>query len=114
MIDKRICEKRFTWNPSKCECEWNKSHDVGEYLNYENWRWKKKLVDKLVKECSENTDEIEIYDGYENVCSSSTIYIAFCHCFFNNHSISSAFIYFHWCLQKVILISLVLILALKQ
>ena len=114
MIDKRIFEKRFIWNPSKCECKWKKSHDFGEYLNYENCRWKKKLVDKLVKERSENTDKIEIYDGYENVYSSSTIYIAFCHCFFNNHSISSAFIYFHWCLQKVILISLVLILALKQ
>ena len=37
---------------------------------------KKKLVDKLVKERSENTDKIEIYDGYENEYSSSTIYIA--------------------------------------
>ena len=37
---------------------------------------KKKLVDKLVKERSENTDKIEIYDGYENVYSPSTIYIA--------------------------------------
>ena len=76
MIDKRIFEKRFIWNPSKCECKWKKSHDFGEYLNYENCRWKKKLVDKLVKERSENTDKIEIYDGYENVYSSSTIYIA--------------------------------------
>ena len=75
MIDKRIFEKRFIWNPSKCECKWKKSHDFGEYLNYENCRWKKKLVDKLVKERSENTDKIEIYDGYENVYSSSTIYI---------------------------------------
>ena len=76
MIDKRIFEKRFIWNPSKCECKWKKSHDFGEYLNYENCRWKKKLVDKLVKERSENTDKIEIYDGYENVYSPSTIYIA--------------------------------------
>ena len=76
MIDKWIFEKRFIWNPSKCECKWKKSHDFGEYLNYENCRWKKKLVDKLVKERSENTDKIEIYDGYENVYSSSTIYIA--------------------------------------
>ena len=76
MIDKRIFEKRFIWNPSKCECKWKKSHDFGEYLNYENCRWKKKLVDKLVKERSENTDKIEIYDGYENEYSSSTIYIA--------------------------------------
>ena len=76
MIDKRIFEKRFIWNPSKCECKWKKSHDFGEYLNYENCRWKKKLVDKLVKERSENTDKIEIYGGYENVYSSSTIYIA--------------------------------------
>ena len=31
---------------SKCECECDKSCDVGEYLNYENYKCKKKVVDK--------------------------------------------------------------------
>ena len=43
-------------NPSNCECECDKSLDVGEYLNYENCKFWKKLVDKLVKECTENID----------------------------------------------------------
>ena len=33
-----------------CECECH----VGEYLDYKNCKCKKKLVDKLVKECREN------------------------------------------------------------
>ena len=31
LIDKRICEKGFTQNLSNCECECDKSCDVGEY-----------------------------------------------------------------------------------
>ena len=30
------CDKGFIWNPSNCECECDKSCDVGEYLDYEN------------------------------------------------------------------------------
>ena len=30
------CEKGFIWNPSNCECEYDKSCDIGEYLGYEN------------------------------------------------------------------------------
>ena len=56
------------------------NHDVGEYLDYEKCKCKKKLVDKLV-ECSypeeytENTDEVKIVEmvlfehGNECVCS---------------------------------------------
>ena len=33
MIDKRISVKGFIWNPSNCECEYDKSCDVGEYLD---------------------------------------------------------------------------------
>ena len=40
-----------------CECEWNKSCNVGEYLDYENCKCRKRLVDKLMEECNENIDE---------------------------------------------------------
>ena len=60
MIDKGICDKRFIWNPSNCECECDKLCDVGEYLNYENCKRRKNLVDKLVEECTENIDELKI------------------------------------------------------
>ena len=60
MIDKGICDKRFIWNPSNCECECDKLCDVGEYVNYENCKRSKDLVDKLVEECTENIDELKI------------------------------------------------------
>ena len=34
MIDKGTRDKVFIWNPRNCECECDKSCDVGEYLNY--------------------------------------------------------------------------------
>ena len=60
LIDKGVCDKGFIWNPSNCECECDKACDVGEYLDYENCKCRKKLVDKLVAECTENIDEVKI------------------------------------------------------
>ena len=56
LIDKGKCDKGFIWNPSSCVCECDKSYDVGEYLYYENCECRKKLADKLVKVCTENTE----------------------------------------------------------
>ena len=39
-----------------CEYECDKSCDIGEYLDYENCKFRKKLVDKLVEECTENVE----------------------------------------------------------
>ena len=33
LIDKEICDKQFIWNPNNCECECDKSCDIGEYLD---------------------------------------------------------------------------------
>ena len=44
LIDKGICDKRFIWNPSNCECECDKSCYIGEYLDYENCKCRKKLL----------------------------------------------------------------------
>ena len=60
MIDKGVCDKGFIWNPSNCECKCDKSCDFGEYLDYENCKCRKKLVDKLVEECTENIEETRI------------------------------------------------------
>ena len=101
LIEKGICDKEFTWNPSNCECECDKSCDVGEYLDYENCKCRKKLIDKLIEERSENIDRNEmIYNGtlndYEKVCNSYTIYIVlFVIAFLIIISISSAYFYFH-------------------
>ena len=75
LIDKSVCDKGYAWNPSNCECECDKSCDVGEYLDYENCKCRKTLVDKLVEECSEDTDEAKLSEVYlfehitECVCS---------------------------------------------
>ena len=34
--------QRSIWNPSNLECECDRSCDVGEYLEYENSKFKKK------------------------------------------------------------------------
>ena len=82
LIDKGICDKGSIWNPSNCECECDKSCDFGEYLDYENCKCRKKLVDKLVEcifteECTENIDVIKIAKitpaKHENMCVCSWI-----------------------------------------
>ena len=72
----KVCDKGSIWNPSNCECECDKSCDVGEYLDYENCKCRKKLVDKLVEECTETVEEVEITENEnENThkCNSCTV-----------------------------------------
>ena len=57
---------RFIQNPSNCECKCDKSCDIGEYLDYKNGKWKERLFDKLIEECSENIDEAKINNENEN------------------------------------------------
>ena len=58
------------WNLSNSKCKCDRSCDVREYLDYENCKCRKRLVDKLVEECSENIDEVKIaripLAGHEN------------------------------------------------
>ena len=81
LIDEGICDKGFIWNPSNCECECDKFCDIGEYLDYENCKCRKILVDKLVEECTENNEETRLIEKTlaknENKykCSSCTVYI---------------------------------------
>ena len=60
LIDKGVCDKRFIWNPSNWECECEKESNVGEYIDYENCKYKKKLVYKLVEECTETDEETKL------------------------------------------------------
>ena len=49
LIDKGVCDKGFIWNLRNCECECDKSYDIGEYLDYSNCKFRKRLADELVK-----------------------------------------------------------------
>ena len=50
----------YVWNPSNCECECDKSCNIDEYLDYSSCKCRKKLIDPLVEECTENINETEL------------------------------------------------------
>ena len=62
LIHKGVCDKGFIWNPSNCKCECYKSCDFSKYLDYKNCKCKKRLVDQLVEECSENIEETRLVE----------------------------------------------------
>ena len=73
------------------ECECDKACEVGEYLDYENCRCRKKLVDKLVDEYNETAEEVkrakitlaENENSYK--CSSCTVYTVLFWIFFTSN-----------------------------
>ena len=102
-----MCDKGFIWNPSNCECDCDKACDVSEYLDYENCKCRKKLVDQLVDECADTVEEVKlakiILNKNENKykCSSCTLYIVLFSIFFIiNTEIAVYFVYFYWYLEK--------------
>ena len=95
--------KVFISNPSNCECECDKFCDSCEYLDYENCKCRKKLVDKLIEECTKNIDEVEIAgeNEHKNKCSSCTLYIVLFSIIFTiSIGIGIYFTYFYWYLKK--------------
>ena len=92
LIDKGVCDKEYAWNSSNCECECDKSCYVGEYLDDENCKCKKRLINKLVDECTETVEEVKlaniIFAENENEnsykCIPCTVYIVLLSVFFCN------------------------------
>ena len=83
LIDKDVCDKGFTWNLNNCDCDCDKPSDVGGYLEYRKCKCRKRQVDKLVDECTENIDEeVKILDKNESRCSSCILYIVLFSIFF--------------------------------
>ena len=119
LIDEGVCDKWSISNPSNCECECDKSGDVGEYLDYENCKCRKKIVDELVEECTENIDEVKIAGitlaRHKNMClCSCTIYVALAVIALTiTIWISAYFVYSRWYLKKILLV-LSLVPILKQ
>ena len=91
-------------NPSNCECECDKACGVGEYLNYGNCKCRKKIVDKLVDECTETVEEVKLAkitlaeNESENKYSSCTMYIVLMIAVFTG--ITTYFVYYNWSLIK--------------
>ena len=82
MIDKAVYDNGFIWNPSNCECECDKLCHIVGYLDYENYKCRKKLVDKLLEECTENVNKVKLAqiilaeNENKHKCSSCTPYNA--------------------------------------
>ena len=96
LIDKGACDKGHIWIPSNCECEQDKSCEFGEYLDYENCRYRKTLVDKLVEKCVETIEELKIVE-HTNKCSSCIQYIVLFSIFFAvNIGIGAYLIYYKY------------------
>ena len=82
-----------------CECD--KACDTGEYLDYEHCKCRKKLVDKLIDECTETIEELKLAkitlgDNKNNYkCSSCTVYIVlfWIFCTINVGGIVAYFVY---------------------
>ena len=107
LIDKGMCDKGFMQNPSICECECDKACNVGEYLDHENCKCRKKLVAPLIEECTETVEEVKLAkitlaeneNSYK--CSSCTVYIVLVIVVFTiSTGISSHFGYYNWSLFK--------------
>ena len=99
MIDKGRCDTGFIWNPSISECECDELCDVREYLYYKNFKCRKRVIDNLVEEWSEEIDKNEIVTNktvsdHEKGCGSYTIYIVLFVIILISIIIINIFIYF--------------------
>ena len=79
LIDKGVCDKGYVWNPSNCECECDKSCNIDEYLDYSSCKCRKKLINPLVEECTENIVEtklvnITVKNENNSRCTSCLVY----------------------------------------
>ena len=101
-------------NPSNCECD--KSCDVGEYLDYKNCKWRKKLADKLTEERTENIDEVKIAteNKHTNKCSSCILYIVLFSIFFAINIGVSAYCVYYKYMNRDKKLLLDMIMSIKQ
>ena len=119
LIDKGVYNKGFIWNPSNCEYECDNSWYVGEYLDYENCKYRESLLGKQIEECAENIDAVKMVGitlfKHENMCiSSCTIYVVLIAVIFTiSIGIDAYFVYSHLYL-KIMLLMLGLVPVLKQ
>ena len=71
-------------------------------LDYSSCKCRKRLVDKLVEECSKNIEETKLVENEnKDKCSSCTLYIVlFSIIFAINNGIGIYFVCFRWYLKK--------------
>ena len=107
LIDNGICDQGFIWNPSNCECEYLDTCNISEYLDYEHCKCRKKLVDKLIDECTETIEEVKLpkitlaENENENKYSFCRVYIVLMIVIFTIFTGNTIyFVYYNWPLIK--------------
>ena len=95
-----------------CESECDKACGVCEYLDYENCKFRKKLVAPVIEEYTETVEEVKLAkitlakneNSYK--CSSCAVYAMLFWIFFtiNIVGIGAYFVYFHWYLKRCLLV----------
>ena len=98
-----ICDKEYTFNPSICKCDCDKSCGIGEKLDYKSCVCKNSpLIDRLVEKCTSVIEGDKIYNGTLNTissddCDSCTLYVVLFAVFLTTCVIiGSVFVYFYW------------------
>ena len=94
---KVYAKKGYIWNPTNCKCERDKSCDFGEYLDYENRKCRKRLVDKLIEKCNENIEETSLINSAKCKSNSCILYIVLFSILFTiNIGIATYFVYYKY------------------
>ena len=102
LVDRIVCDKGFSWNPSSCECGCDISCGISQYLDYKSCVCRNSLVDKLVEECANVIDGDKIYNETltvtsPNDCASCTLHVLLFAVFLSaSVTISGAFVHFYW------------------
>ena len=66
------CNKRYTWNPSTCECQCDKWCKTKQYFDHKNCICKNKLIGRLIEECTSIINEAMI-NNKDNIDNCNTI-----------------------------------------
>ena len=82
LIDKGVCDKGYAWQGY-----------VGKYLDYENCKCRKSLIDKLVDECDENIAETSLVKTNSTKCkhNSSVLHIVLFSIFFTSNAVIAVY-----------------------
>ena len=133
-LDSSVCNNKHCWNDDKCSCKCKESVEyaikdpfeilvivslnainnvmLGEYLDYENCKFKEKLVDELIEECTENFEEVKLgqitsmelhlaKNKSKHKCNPCTLYIVLFSMIFKvNVAVGTDSIYFYWFLKR--------------
>ena len=70
------CAKGNTWNPSICECQFDKWCKPGQYLDHKNCACKNKLIGRVIEECTSVINET-MMNNKDNTTNNSTYLILF-------------------------------------